>query len=100
MRPSRAVIHGLPDVCLQRGNALAAGQVAEVDGVQLIGREAVVTVARVTRGDRFPRSPTIGRGVGHGPALGSGVVKLPKPIGDDRRLAYVSPDIGDAVGRR
>ena len=100
VRPGRALVHRLPHVGLERRSPLTAGQVAEVDGIRLVGREAVVAAAWVGRCDLSPVRPLATGGVGDGAAAGRGVVELPQLVGGDRRLAAVGADIGQGVARR
>ena len=91
------MVHRLPDVGLQRSHALASGQVAEIDRVRLVGGQAVVAAAGVGGGDPGPGFAQGSRGVGDRASAGGGVVELAQAVGDDRGLAAVGSDVGQAV---
>ena len=98
--PARALVRGLPHVCLERRDPLAPGEVAEVDSIRLVGREAVVAAARVGRRDLAPALAPVGREVGDRAALGSGDVQAPLRVRDDGRFAAVDADIHEPVTGR
>ena len=97
VRPVSTLIRRLVHVRLKPQQSLAAVQVTEIDRVRLVGREAIVAAPRVRGRDLRPARPVIGRGIGHRPAAGGGVVQSAQAVGDDRRLAAVSTNIRDAV---
>ena len=99
MTPGRSLVHGLPDVGLKRRHALAAGQVAQVHRVGLVGGQAVVAAVLVGGRDLGPARAAVRRPIRDGAAAGRRVVELSEAVGDDRRLAAVRADVGEAVSR-
>src|SRR5207248_1059633 len=93
--PARTVVHGLPDVGLERGRAFAAGQVAEIDRVGLVGGQAVVTAVGIGGGDLGPAGAAVVGAVGDGAAAGGGVVEDALGVRDDRGFAAVGAHVGD-----
>src|SRR4029077_752415 len=100
VRPSGAVVDGLPHIGLQRCDAFAARETAEVNGVGLVGGQAVVATVGVAGRDLLPRGAPVGRRVRDRTATWRRVVELAEMVGHDRRLAAVRPDVGDAIPRR
>ena len=99
VRPGSPMVDRFPDVGLQRGHALAAGEVAQVDGVGLVRRQAVVPAVWVRGRHRSPGLAPVGRGVGErSPARGR-VIELPEAVRDDRGFPAVRSDIRQAVAR-
>ena len=95
--PGGAMVDRFPDVGLERGNALATREIAEVDGVGLIRRQAVVAAVGVRGGHRSPGLAPVGRGVGERPAARGCVIKLPDAVRDDRGFPAVRSDVRQAV---
>ena len=87
-----------PDPALS--DAFAARQIAEVNGVGLVGGQAVVAAFGVGGRDLLPCGALVGRRIRDRSAAGRCVVKPAETVGHDGRLAAVRPDVGDAIPRR
>src|SRR4029077_6242838 len=89
VRPGGTFVYGLPDIGLQRCDAFAAREIAEVNGVGLVGGQAVVAALGVGGGDLLPRGAPVGRRVRDRPAVWMRAVELAEMVGHNRRLAAV-----------
>src|SRR5258707_5049205 len=97
MRPARSAVDRLPDVRLEGRDAFAAGKVAEVHGVRLVGGEAVIAAVGICRRHLLPGPTSVCRQVRDGAAARGRVVEVPAGVGDDRRLAAVWADVRELV---
>src|SRR5207247_4072218 len=96
----RSTVDRLPDVGLEGRDSLAPREVAQVYGVRLIGSEAIVAAARISRRDLLPGGAAVRRAVGDRAATRGRVVQDALRIGHDRWLSAVGADIGYLVRRR